>query len=306
MISHHGNFQVTRRQALQAAACGFGSLALAGLTNSAGAAPVFHHAPRAKRVIFLFMAGGVSHVDSFDHKPRLDLDDGKMMEFSDARVLANSGKVVKHRVMKSLWKFRQHGDSGHWASELFPEMAQHVDDLCFLHGMHTEGVAHGPATLFMHTGSTNQIRPSMGSWVTYGLGSDNENLPAFVSLCPSAGNGGPRNYGNAFLPAVYQGTAIGRPGIPTSDGEIRNLANAGALCRRTARTIRSGAVASTNNSSNNAARTTNSEAVINSYELAFRMQHAAPGVLDLGAGQPERSTSTASTIKRLRILVGSV
>jgi hypothetical protein len=286
MNPRNGNFQLNRRQALQAAACGFGSLALAGLANSAGAAPAFHHVPKAKRVIFLFMAGGVSHVDSFDHKPRLDLDDGKMMEFSDARVLANSGKVVKHRVMKSLWKFRQHGETGHWASELFPQMAEHVDDLCFLHGMHTEGVAHGPATLFMHTGSTNQIRPSMGSWITYGLGSDNENLPAFVSLCPSAGNGGPRNYGNAFLPAVYQGTAIGRPGIPTSEAKIRNLFNAERSPGEQQEQF--DLVQSLNKQQlDQRGKDSELEAVINSYELAFRMQHAAPGVLDLAGESAE-------------------
>src|SRR5207245_4937699 len=91
--------------------------------------------------------------------------------------------------------------------------------------MHTEGVAHGPATLFLHTGSANAIRPSMGSWVLYGLGSENENLPGFVSIAPSAGNGGPRNYGNAFLPAIYQGTGLGKAGAPASDAVIRNLAN---------------------------------------------------------------------------------
>src|SRR5438445_287681 len=94
--------------------------------------------------------------------------------------------------------------------DLFPEINRHVDDLCFIHSMQTEGVAHGPATLFLHCGSTNFIRPSMGSWVTYGLGSENDILPGFVSIAPSAGNGGPRNYGSAFLPTIFQGTALGR------------------------------------------------------------------------------------------------
>ena len=93
--------------------------------------------------------------------------------------------------------------------------------------MHTEGVAHGPATLFLHCGATNQVRPSMGSWVLYGLGTENENLPGFVSIAPSAGNGGARNYGNAFLPAIYQGTALGKAGGPASKATIRNLANPG-------------------------------------------------------------------------------
>src|SRR6185312_8583223 len=101
-----------------------------------------------------------------------------------------------------------------------------LDDLCFLHSLHTEGVAHGPATLFLHCGSTNFIRPSMGSWVLYGLGTENQNLPGFVSIAPSSGNGGPRNYGNAFLPAAFQGTAVGKAGGPASAATIKNLRNA--------------------------------------------------------------------------------
>src|SRR5258707_10842016 len=126
-------------------------------------------------------------------------------------------------VMKSPWEFSQYGQSGHWASTLFPEINKHVDDLCFVQSMHTEGVAHGPATLFLHCGSTNFIRPSMGSWVLYGLGSENENLPGFVSIAPSSGNGGPRNYGNAFLPAIYQGTALGKAGGPAREVVLRNV-----------------------------------------------------------------------------------
>src|SRR5439155_23253432 len=123
-------------------------------------------------------------------------------------------------------KFSRHGQSGRWASDLFPELTKHVDELTFIHSMHTEGVAHGPATLFLHCGSTNLVRPSMGSWVLYGLGTDNQNLPGFVSIAPSAGNGGARNYGNAFLPAVYQGTPVGRAGGPASDAPSRNVAGA--------------------------------------------------------------------------------
>jgi hypothetical protein len=277
---------MTRREALRNAACGFGSLALAGLLGSENAlaspltARLPHFAPRAKRIIFLFMAGGVSHVDSFDYKPLLDREDGKMRAFDDARNLARTGKGAESRIMKSLWKFRQHGESGKWASDLFPEMSRRVDDLCFIHGMHTEGVAHGPATLFLHTGSTNLVRPSMGSWTIYGLGAENENLPAFVVLGPSLGNGGPRNYGNAFLPAVYQGTAIGRAGVPAKDSQIRHLLNS----ERTpaAQQAQLDLVQALNREQ---ARLhpgdTELDAVIDSYELAFRMQRHAPEVLDL-------------------------
>src|SRR5688572_6592414 len=276
---------MTRRDMLRGAACGFGSLALAGLLNRGAIAnPLLprmaHFAPRAKRIIFLFMAGGVSQVDSFDYKPFLDREDGKMLDFNDARNLARTGKGAKSRVMKSLWKFQQRGESGKWTSDLFPEMSRRVDDLCFLHGMHTEGVAHGPATLFLHTGSTNLVRPSMGSWTIYGLGAENDNLPAFVVLGPSLGNGGPRNYGNAFLPAVYQGTGIGRAGIPAKDSQIRHLLNSE---RSAAAQQAQLDLIQALNREQAALHPGDSEldAVIDSYELAFRMQRHAPEVLDL-------------------------
>jgi hypothetical protein len=271
---------------LQDLACGFGSVALAGLMNqqspaaSVLAAKATHVAPRAKRVIFLFMAGGVSHVDSFDYKPTLEREDGTMRLFEDARNLARSGKGAESRVMKALWRFRQRGESGKWTSDLFPEMGRCVDDLCFLHGMHTEGVAHGPATLFLHTGSTNLIRPSVGSWISYGLGTENENLPAFVVLSPAAANGGPRNYGCAFLPAVHQGTAVGRAGMPAKDSQIRYLLNSERSPH--AQQAQFDLTQSLNHAQlKTHAGDSDLEAVIDSYELAFRMQHHAPNVLDL-------------------------
>ena len=281
-----------RRRWLQSAACGFGSVALAGLVDRASSAAgptapkLGHLKPRAKRVIFLFMAGGVSQVDSFDYKPTLEREDGKMQTFNDARNVARTGKGSQARLMKPLWKFAPRGESGKMTSDLFPEMSRHVDDLCFVHSMHTEGVAHGPATLFLHTGSTNFIRPSMGSWVTYGLGTENENLPGFVALTPSMGNGGPRNYGSAFLPAVYQGTAVGRPGIPAKDAQIRFIKNE----RRAFEAQRAQFdLVQAFNREQIASRPGDSElaAVIESYELAFRMQQHAPSVLDLAGESQE-------------------
>ncbi len=281
----------TRRAWLRSSACGFGSLALAALTGQAitragtNAVPAKLPplVPKAKRIIFLFMQGGPSQVDTFDYKPALEREDGKQFAFDDARIIANTGMYgTTQRLMQSPWKFRQYGQSGRWVSELFPETAQHVDELCFIHSLHTEGVAHGPATLFLHCGAANSIRPSLGAWVTYGLGSENENLPGFVSLSPSAGNGGPRNYGNAFLPPVYQGTAIGRAGTPAVQATIRNLAAPGsnAVDRRkqwefvqalnAEQTLRHPGDAEL-------------EAVINSYELAWNMQQHAPDVLNLSA-----------------------
>ena len=270
----------SRRTFLQTTGCGFGYLAASALAQRQAwaGAPQPHHRPRAKRVIFLFMQGGVSHVDSYDYKPRLLRDDQKIVDIADARTVAKTGKGAPQRLKKPLWEFARHGQSGRWASNLFPHINRHVDELCFLHGMHTEGVAHGPATLFLHTGSTSFIRPSMGSWVMYGLGAGNENLPGFVTLSPSLGNGGPRNYGNAFLPAVFQGTPVGRSGQPAREAGIKNIVNPvwtpeqqrrqyELLGRLNARRLRPG--------------DTEIEAVIESYELAWRMQSQAPGVLDL-------------------------
>lgn len=275
----HVSLPFTRRQALQSAACGFGYLALAGLSQAAMPAPLFR--PKAKRVIFLFMQGGVSHVDSFDYKPRLERDDGKMFSFDDARIIANTGmRGSSQRVMKPLWKFAQRGQCGRWTSDLFPEINRHVDDLCFIHSMHTEGVAHGPATLFLHCGSTNFIRPSIGSWILYGLGSENANLPGFVSISPSAGNGGPRNYGNAFLPAVYQGVALGRAGGPASEATIRNLGNA-QLSRSEQRKQLDLLQALNAEQLKKSRGDSEMEAVIESYELGWKMQQNAPDILDL-------------------------
>ena len=267
----------TRRELLGAAACGFGQLAFSGLSAFGHDGPKkTHHAPKAKRVIFLFMQGGVSHVDSYDYKPRLAKDEGKMMPFDDARVLANTGqKGSSQRLMKGPWDFAKHGESGKWASSLFPEMNKHVDKMCFLHAMHTEGVAHGPATLFLHCGSTNMIRPSMGSWVLYGLGSENQNLPGFVSIAPSSGNGGARNYGNAFLPAMYQGTPLGRAGGPATEATIRNLGAGGADAERQFELLRE------LNAEQMKPGDSEFEAVVKSYELAWRLQRNAPDVLDL-------------------------
>ena len=287
---------VSRREWLARTGCGFGALALSGLAGSDARAATDPLAPKpphlpakAKRVIFLFMQGGVSHVDSYDYKPRLDADDGKQLPFDDARAIANSGtRGSSKRVMKPLWKFSRRGQSGLWASELFPEVAKHMDDLCVVRSMHTEGVAHGPATLFLHCGSTTFVRPSMGSWVLYGLGTENANLPGFVSIAPSAGNGGPRNYGPAFLPPTYQGTALGKAGGPPSEATIRNLAGPLTAAGKQAhfdllRELHAEQLKRTPGDAE-------LEAVASSYELAWRMQQNAPDVLDL-------SKETADTLK---------
>ena len=276
---------LSRRDILKSVACGFGSLALSGLCQqSVNASPISlgqRHPmfpARAKRVIFLFMAGGPSHVDSYDYKPELISNHDKDYDFTGVR-FGTFGKKSKRKLMKPLWGFERYGQCGQYVSKLFPYTAQMVDDLCFIKSMHTEGVAHGPSTLFLHTGATNLVRPSVGSWVTYGLGTENQNLPAFVTLQPSSSKGGPRNHSNAFLPAIYQGTAIGKAGRPTSEAVLRNAVNTDLTKEEQKRrfNLLQGL---------NAAYLSDSEkndqldAVVESFELAWRMQMNAPEVFD--------------------------
>lgn len=286
-----------RRRLLTSAACGFGSLALAGLcAEESSAANVTASNPlaaldpmlpaRAKRIIFIFMQGGPSHVDTFDHKPLLFKEDGNEHEFRDARVLAKTGSIKKHRVMKPLWKFRQYGECGQWVSDLFPNIGEHVDDLCFVHSLHTNGVAHGPSTLFLHTGATNLIRPSMGAWVTYGLGTENQNLPGFITIAPSSANGGPRNFANAFLPAHYQGTAIGRASQPMTEARIRHLTNSRLSQEEQQRQFE--LLQGLNRAQLGDDADDRQRAVLSSFELAWRMQMHAPGLMDLS----EESSAT--------------
>jgi hypothetical protein len=236
-------------------------------------------------MIFLFMAGGVSQIDSFDPKPRLTVDDGKAMPFGDLRSLAKSGKSPPQRVMKPLWKFSRRGESGLAVSDLFPAMAGIADDLCVVRSLHTEGIAHGPATLFLHCGATTAIRPSFGAWLDYGLGTENVDLPGFVSLSPSLGNGGPRNHAAAFLPPVHQGTVIGRAGVPAAKGGIRDLepSRRGPLAAAGRDLL--GAIGA----AQAMARPGDGEleAVIAAGELAARMEAAAPRVLDLSGETAE-------------------
>ena len=284
----------SRRQALKSIACGFGYLSAAALaqqeasaaTRNSPLAPKTPHFPaRVKRVIFVFMQGGPSQVDTFDYKASLAKHDGEELTFDDARVLAKTKQVTKHRVFQSLWKFKQYGNCGQHVSELFPHIANHVDDLCFLKGMHTDGVAHGPSTLFLHTGSINLVRPSVGSWVLYGLGSENQNLPGFVTIQPSMGNGGPRNFSNAFLPAHFQGTAVGRAGVDASQVNIRNLKNSlvdPSDQQKQFELLRKINAAQIDRHGSDQAL----DAVVDSYELAWRMQKEAPDILDL-SGETE-------------------
>ena len=156
---------------------------------------------RAKRVIFACMRGGPSHVDTIDYKPALAMNDGKSL-----------AKFKNRKLMQSPWKFKKHGQSGLPISELLPNLANHADKLCLLNGMYADVPSHPECFTQLHTGSFQFVRPSMGAWILYGLGTENQNLPGFITINPPTRVGGAQNYGSAFLPAVYQGTAIGQLG----------------------------------------------------------------------------------------------
>src|SRR5688572_23076915 len=218
---------MSRRAALRAAACGFGHLGLAGLLADAGllaadskplnplAPKEPHFAPKAKRVIFLFMHGGPSSVDTFDPKPRLDRDHGKPLPFK--RPLAFDDKAPGP-LMRSPWAFKPGGQSGIPVSDLFPNVRDVVDDLCVVRSMVGEGVDHGAALLQTFTGTSTFVRPSMGSWALYGLGTENQNLPGYIMIKPTLSHGGAKNWSSAFLPGAYQGTAIGNSGLKVEIG----------------------------------------------------------------------------------------
>src|SRR5712692_6824729 len=205
------NRAVSRRELLRASSAGFGSLALAGLlgeqmraatTSGQGATGPLavkepHFAPKAKRVIFLFMHGGPSQVDTFDYKPLLQRDHGKPLPLQRPKVVSSE----TFNRLKSPWEFKQHGQSGMWVSELFPELSKRVDDMCFIKSMWGSNSRHGGALLELHTGSDTFVRPSMGSWISYGLGTENQSMPGFITICPTQSHGGMNNYSSGFLPA---------------------------------------------------------------------------------------------------------
>ena len=287
----------TRRAWLLRSACGFGHTALVALaaTDRASGSPADrpsgptpalaprppHFPPRARRVLFLFMHGGISHVDTFDPKPALEAMNGRPLPLAKpAFEFAPTGNLLA-----SPWKFRRHGQSGLEISELFPALAARADDLCLIRSMHGgDQVSHGPALLTMHTGSGVFARPSLGAWTLYGLGTDNENLPGFVSLSPSLYHGGAQNYGSAFLPASYQGTRIGDGSTDFAGARLANLA-AAVPADRQRRLLASLA---RRDRAHAAARPGDDrlEARIASFEMAYRMQAEAPVVFDIGRETP--------------------
>ena len=278
------NRRPSRRQLLQHIACGIGHTALLGLAADEASgeqatsvlAPRLPHArPRAKRVIFLFIHGGVSHVDSFDPKPKLTEWNGRPSPLPKPQFeFAGTGNLLQ-----SPWKFRPYGESGLEVSELFPEIGKCADDICVIRSMQNGNqVSHGPAALALHTGDGVFTRPSMGAWLLYGLGSENQNLPGFVTLSPSSSHGGSQNYGSAFLPAAYQGTRIGDGNTQFREAVFADLGmpEQAELQRQQLDLLQR------LNREYQGTRTDDSrlEARIQAYELTFRMQMEAPLVTD--------------------------
>ncbi|MDA0586630.1 MAG: DUF1501 domain-containing protein [Planctomycetota bacterium] len=283
----------TRREFLWETGAGFSGLALSGmlaqdgfLANQSvaadGSTPFInpmqvkppHFAAKAKSVIFLFMYGGPSHVDTFDYKPELYPLDGKTI---DVKTFGRGGKRNQGRVVGPKWKFKQYGECGKQVSDLFPNLATCVDDMAFLHSMYAESPIHGSAMLMMNSGRVLSGNPCLGSWATYGLGSENENLPGFVvMLDPSGGPiSGAKNWTSGYMPAAYQGTVVRATGTP-----IHNLKPPAGMSDSVQRKLLDRL--REKNETHFEARNDNSalSARIASYELAYKMQQHAPEAVD--------------------------
>jgi hypothetical protein len=302
----------TRREFLWEAGAGFTGVALTGLLTLDGffgkpavatgatrfANPLAPKAPplpaKAKSVIFLFMYGGPSHVDTFDYKPKLYPLDGKTIA---VKTFGRGGKKNGGRVVGPKWKFKQYGRCGKWVSDLFPHLATCVDDIAFLHSMTADSPIHGSAMLQMNTGRILSGHPCLGSWVNYGLGSVNENLPGFVVMLDPTGGpiSGAKNWSSGYMPATYQGTLLRSAGEPILDLK-RPAALTEAAQRRLLDTLKQ------YNREHQAARADNSDlaARIASHELAFKMQRHAPEAVDLSKEKPATREMYGLNDKRTR------
>jgi hypothetical protein len=296
----HAVLPLSRRDFLLRTGAGFGALAAAALIRAESRAADIdskidplnpfsprppHFAPRAKSVIFLYMVGGPSHVDTFDYKPELQKLAGKPVPESLRKAVertrfANVFHGCKDELLASPFSFKQHGQSATWVSEMFPHLAQRVDDLCFIHSLQADSNNHGPASYQMHTGDIRPGKASLGSWVTYGLGTLNQDLPGYVLLFDAGPLGGALNYSNGFLPAAFQGTRLRSQGTPVLDLLPPDDFTAGQ--RKSLDVIQQLNLRHRERRPNH----TELDARIASYELAYRMQSAAMDVGNLDAEPP--------------------
>ncbi len=282
-----------RREFLWQAAGGFGAVALTSMLDRDGfwagqaradeagnanplAEKAPHFAPKAKSIIFLFMYGGPSHIDTFDYKPNMVGMDGKTVE---VKTFGRGGHRNAGRIVEPRWKFKQYGQCGKWVSDLFPNLAHCVDDIAFLHSMTADSPIHGSAMLMMNSGKILSGSPALGSWVNYGLGSVNENLPGFVVMLDPTGGpiSGAKNWSSGYMPATFQGTVLRSEGSPILD--LQPHASVGRKVQRemldSIHAINSRHLAAHPYQDDIAAR-------VASYELAYKMQEHAPEAVDLG------------------------
>lgn len=285
----------TRREFLWQTGAGFSGLALTGLLSKDGFfggparasdAPVLpqpHFAPKAKSVIFLFMYGGPSHIDTFDYKPAMKGRDNQSVE---VKTFGRGGHKNQGRIVEPRWDFHQYGQCGKWVSDLFPNVAKHVDDIAFIHSMTADSPIHGSAMLMMNSGRVQSGHPCLGSWVNYGLGSVNENMPGFVVMLDPTGGpiSGAKNWSSGYMPASFQGTIFRTQGTPILDLKARD-----GVSRELQRELLD--ALKDQNVEHALARGNRSELVsrIASYELAYKMQEHAPEAVDI-------QTETAETL----------
>ena len=271
--------QRNRREFLRSASGGFAMTAFAGMAGELAAdvsdplsAKRTHFAPKADNVIFIYATGGVSHIDSFDYKPALIRDHGKSILAS--RWLNKSGEFERF-LIKPHWAFKQYGENGVWVSDLFPHLGGVIDDVCVLNSMHCDSDGHDKGTLAAHTGSAQFARPSLGAWVSYGLGTVNQNLPSFMVLAPHAPYAGAQTWASDFLPGCHQGTHV-IPGLdPIENVEPR-------VSSRQLQSLELGLLRKLNGSNQaNRAPDAAVDARIKSFETAFGMQIAAPEAFDV-------------------------
>lgn len=292
----------TRREFLWQAGTGFVGTALAGMLDQSffrkqamaadGETPLAnplapresHFPAKAKSVIFLFMYGGPSHIDTFDYKPKLYELDGRT---ANVRTFGRSGRRNGGRVVGPQWKFKQYGECGQWVSDLFPNLATCVDDIAFIHSMYADSPLHGSAMLMMNSGRILSGHPSMGSWVTYGLGSENENLPGFVVMLDPTGGpiSGAKNWSSGYMPASFQGTVLRSQGEP-----ILDLRPPEGMTRQSQRRILDALRDFNQQHERTRTGNTDLQARIASFELAYRMQQYAPEAVNL-TDEPEHIQS---------------
>ena len=283
---------LTRRESLQRIGTGMGVLGLAGilaqdgtlanaaLSQGGSASPMApkaaHFAPRAKHVIHLFMNGGPSQVDTFDPKPALEKYNGQRPPGADLKTERKTGGLLK-----SPFKFRKYGESGIEVSDLFPHIGECIDEICVIRSMHTNIPNHEPSLLMMNSGETQPTRPAMGSWLLYGLGTENQNLPGFVVLCPGKPVVGPQLWSNSFLPGIFQGTHINHSGGVDPKKVIRHISNQNLTPAAQRQQLDLLKKMNELHLARRGGRDNRLEARIESLEMAFRMQSEAQDVFDL-------------------------